>query len=255
MLKLTSALFAVAVLSAQPFHVFPHGWYGDLPITPGNFAAIYGSNLIPSEWCEQPRTQLPPYPTEVCGVRILVDDLAAPLLYVGNNGSGLNSINQINFQVPPLPASAKNTAIRVCVRRSCTAPVSVAVTTFDILIRQSETAYVGGPIWLEFRIPTKPGDADLSTSCRIDLDTYSLEIRRNGRVLSKTALPECIPRPLETSFRIGPKPRVPLHLAYPFETGVYEVRVSGPVFSPDFTHVVRTGYSDWLAIEVHPTPP
>ena len=47
--------------------------------------------------------------------------------------------------------------------------------------------------------------------------------------------------------------RLPVHLYHVFHTpGEYELRMTGPLLTPDLRKVSRTGYSDWIHVTVEP---
>jgi uncharacterized protein (TIGR03437 family) len=62
-------------------------------VAAGSLASLFGANLSPA----QEHASGPPYPTELAGVRVIIDGREAPLLFV--------SPQQINFQVPSQTAN------------------------------------------------------------------------------------------------------------------------------------------------------
>jgi hypothetical protein len=87
--------------------------------------------------------------------------------------------------------------------------------------------------------------------CPWDFGGYEFEVRQNGRLRALAQKPQCVPR--RTMPFVFRSSKLPLHLVYQFDApGTYEVRLSGPILSPDQTTVVRTGRSDWVPIIVQP---
>jgi len=204
-------------------------------LAPGMVVELYGQHLAPEPWCGQPAMPPAPYPTDICGVRVMIGDAPAGLMFVGPG--------QINFKIPsgvPLEGSAP---IRVCVRGACGAPVVMRFSAHKAYLRLRGTAAVHMPVWLEVEAPAP---YEFKFPCHNSLwgfQGFQFEVRRNGQPLSHTRLPEA---PGDCTAAAKPSP-LPLHLLYHFDQpGVYSVRLSGPtVNSPVFQ-------SDWTDITVAP---
>ncbi len=74
-------------------------------IVPGKILSVYGNHLGPTEGQAVPVTSQNRVPTSFAGVEVLIDDVAAPLLFV--------SEHQINFIVPYATQHRYHPAIRV----------------------------------------------------------------------------------------------------------------------------------------------
>lgn len=87
-------------------------------LSPGGLGSIFGSNLAPSI----AGATSTPLPTELAGVSIEVDGVAAPLIFV--------SPNQINFQMPFEASGSSSVEIRAVRDGVAGAAVQAAVATF-----------------------------------------------------------------------------------------------------------------------------
>jgi hypothetical protein len=225
-------------------HVLPLHSYLPRLLTRGQFVSIYGWNLVPKQWCGEPHEQREPYPHELCGARVLIGDRPAGLMYAGPIGNPQMQADQINLQVPPDAPESGMVPIRVCVATTCSDPVPVEFTAKDIILRAKE-AFVHMPLWIEVEIPMNVGFAYPLGVCPWDFGGYEFEVRQNGRLLELARKPQCVPR--RTMPLVFRSSKLPLHLVYEFDApGTYEVRLSGPMLSPDQTTVVHTGRSDWV---------
>ncbi|MBI1358460.1 MAG: hypothetical protein GC160_29335 [Acidobacteria bacterium] len=64
-------------------------------LTPGSFASIFGTGLMEGI-VGVVAASGPPFPTTLRGVKVTIDDVAAPIIAIADTGQG----EQINFQVP-----------------------------------------------------------------------------------------------------------------------------------------------------------
>lgn len=134
--------------SFDKYHVVPHGsHFGPGVLTSGQFASVLGSHLTPERWCDAPHTQQPPYPLTVCGVRVLIDEQPAGLMYVGPYETNTGS-DQVNFQVPERLGTEGDVPFRVCVGDLCSDPLQVPFTNKDIILKVEGKAYVHMPLWV-----------------------------------------------------------------------------------------------------------
>jgi hypothetical protein len=247
-----SLLVAVPCLFAQtaptPTPVFTresirpaHGGESKV-LAPGMVVEIYGQRLAPEPWCGAPRTPPAPYPAEVCGVRVLVGAIPAPLMFVGPG--------QINIRIPEDAPAEGSAPIQVCVRGVCGAPVTMQFAAHKAFLRLRGTAYVHMPVWIDVEQTAREPVRYPCGRTPWSFEGYRLEARRNGQ-----ALPP-IPRPAAARGTAGGcgeaavSAGLPLHLLYDFDQpGVYSVR---------FTSTAREGpgpdailcQSDWTDIAV-----
>jgi len=233
-------------------HILPVGSYVPRLLTRGQFVSIYGWNLLPKKWCEAPHEQREPYPKELCGVQVWIGDRRAGLLYAGSMGNPNMRADQINLQVPLDGPQSGSVPVRVCIEQICGDPVLVEFTAQDIILHVHE-AFVHMPLWVDVEIPMNIGFGYPFSVCPWDFDGYTFEIRQSGRLLPLAQKPQCAPSrgPLYVSH----SSKLPLHLVYHFDVpGTYEIRLSGPILSPDQTSVARIGISEWVPINVEPYP-
>lgn len=244
--------------SFDKYHVVPHGSRsGPGVLTPGQFASILGERLTPELWCDAPHTQQPPYPLSVCGVQVLFHAHPAGLMYVGPYGIATGS-DQINFQVPEGIGTEGEAPVQVCVRNLCSEPLPVPFTNKDILLKLEAKAYVHMPLWVEFTIPLNSAFGYPARACPWDVGGFQIEVRQDGHILPSRPMPKCKElSPLigwsAISVRSRASHRLPVHLYQNFHNpGEYEIRMVGPLLTPDLSKVSRTGYSDWIHITVEP---
>ncbi len=222
-----------------------------LPLSPGMILSIYGANLGPQVGCEATQG----YPTELCGVRVLVADKPVLLMYV--------QAKQINFKVPQDAPLEGKASLRVVYQKQSSASVEVSLGLKSPKLTLEGTARVGSPIWVDVELPFgtefRWGQVIYPVSSYPDdFGCNRLEVRQNGVALA----------PMELSIlpgRIGPgngcgndlvmpkqaavhPGRLPLHLRYKFENpGLYEVRYTR--LRSIFESEVRL-QSDWTPIHV-----
>ena len=103
---------------------------------------LYGGHLAPEAICGQPRVQPA---LEMCGVRVLIGDSPAELLYV--------SSGQINFKIPGDVPAEGFAELRVCVGAVCSAPVSFWFSTRTALLSLEKPASVRMPVWIHVDPP------------------------------------------------------------------------------------------------------
>ena len=134
---------------------------------------IYGENLAPTPWCGVSISQKGPYPLEACGVRVLVGDSRAGLMYAGPK--------QINLVLPADAPTLGTAPMRVCVREVCSDPVEVQFSTHKIFLKVEGKAYVHMPVWLEVE---HPAPYQFRYPCLLwpwgIVDAF-LDVRYNGR--------------------------------------------------------------------------
>jgi hypothetical protein len=235
----------------------PHGEDGKpLLLAPGMIVTVYGADLGPDPWCEQPIPQNGPYPLEACGVRVLVDGRAAGLLFAGSR--------QINFKIPDDAPEDGSAPIQVCVHDACSDRMEVRFSLRKAFIHLQGHAYVHMPVWIEVEQPQCCGIQYPYNMFPLDFGDARFEVFHNGELLK--------PVSTGTSLMMGrtmpqdtPRSRLPLHLMYRFdEPGVYSVRFAGRGYTypgaiemavqSDWTDIVLEPYSDaqryaWLASE------
>jgi hypothetical protein len=240
------------------YHVVPYGsHFGPGVFTTGQFASVLGAHLTPEQWCNAPHTQQPPYPLTVCGVQVLIDAKPAGLMYVGPYGANTGS-DQINFQVPEALGAEGDVPFQVCVVNSCSDPLQITFTNKDILLWVEGKSYVHMPLWVGFKIPLNNRFSYPVSPCPWDFGGFQIEVRKDGRVFPTPPTPKCADTDsvrVVSAIRFGldAHPKLPVHLFHTFETpGEYELRMSGPLLTPDLTRVARTGYSDWIRVTVEP---
>ncbi len=227
-------------------------------MTRGQFVTIYGLNLAPRNWCEEPHAQPNPYPLEVCGVRVLVGGHPAGLMYVGQIGNGVGKV-QVNFQVPADAPAEGMVPIVVCVGAVCSDPVEMEFTAKDILLRVQGDAYVRMPVWIEVEVPANVRFSYPFSFCPWDFGGYEFEIRKDDQRIPPASKPECLQdtkgpmSAISLISHISKTSTLPLHLVHQFDSpGTYEIRLTGPLLSPDLNRGVRAGHSDWTQIIVQP---
>ena len=240
------------------YHVVPYGSYGPGTLTTGQFASVLGWHLTPERWCDAPHATEPPYPLTLCGVQVLVGGHAAGLMYADAVGNRVLGTDQINFQVPANIEAEGEVPIQVCVAGTCSEAVSVPFTNNDILLRVEGKAQVHMPLWADFTIPLNDSFGYPAGPCPWDFDGFQIEVRKDGQILPSRPMPKCItasPPGGPSAIRLHPggAHRLPVHFFHIFDNpGEYEVRMSGPLLTPDRTKVSRTGHSEWVHITVEP---
>jgi hypothetical protein len=210
---------------------------------------IYGEHFA---GCYVSIPQNGPYPTEACGVRVLVGDAPAGLLFV--------SEKQVNLKIPADAPDEGTAPIRICVAGVCSDPVTFRFSSHKAYIAVQGTAYVHMPIWIEVDQPM-PYDIHYPyQTWPWDFGGYQLEVRRNGQ-----PLPRVGPYVAAGGVGIGivggtvapqdsPRSRLPLHLVYRFDQpGTYSVKFTAwrPV-PPNFRSQKIVCESDWTDIIVEP---
>ncbi len=187
-------------------------------LAPGMVLMLYGGHLASEPVCGQPKVQPA---LELCGVRVLIGNSRAELLYV--------SSGQINFKIPADVPAEGFAPLRVCVGAACSTPVRMWFSTRTALLSLEKPAYVHMPVWIHV---DPPPPYFVSYPCWNGpwiLSGYEFEVRRNGRSLAP--MPQRSPPPnwAGSSAERCDGPTVgsslPLHLLYRFdEPGTYSVR-------------------------------
>jgi hypothetical protein len=210
--------------------------------------SIYGQGLGPEKGCEQ---QVGFYPTELCGVQVIIGDRVAGLSYV--------QAKQINFVVPqdvPLEGEAP---MKVVFQNQSSAAATIRLGRELPKLSVEGVARVGSPVWIDVDMPYGWGSVVYPVSSfPNDFGCNQLEVRQNGVALPRIAFSELTGHAgpgngcgNDISIAGHPVPhqgRLPLHLQYHFEKpGVYEVRYTRvrTIFNPE----VRFR-SEWTRIEV-----
>jgi len=114
-------------------------------VSPGMILTFYGENLAPETGCSRQIPQNGPYPSDACGVRVVVDGSPAGLLYVG--------AKQVNFKIPDDAPADGSAPIQVCVRESCSDPVVFRFSARKAFIKLQGHAYVHMPVWIQVEQP------------------------------------------------------------------------------------------------------
>jgi hypothetical protein len=217
------------------------------PLMPNDVVAMYGFNLGPAGACAYPSPSNGIYPTEVCGVQVIVAGVPAQLLAVLER--------QINFKVPAEAPTSGEAAIVVTDRGVSSQPVMVPFGKLKVMLSLAGPAYVHMPVWIDV---DRPRPYDVRYPYALDPRDFGrgrLEVRQNGVIL----------KPFET--RLGnearvrnggsggiapvgsPQGRLPLHLQYRFDApGKYEIRFIGTAG----LQTVPVDESDWTEIEILP---
>ncbi len=219
---------------------------------PGEMATIYGTGLASGESCQQGNPTVP-YPTERCGVRVLVAGQPAGLLYV--------SSTQINLEIPKDVPAAGDAPFIVVVDGRAGPPVLIPFGPPKAILSMEGQAYVDMPVWIHIE---RPQPYDIRYPYSLEAENFGgakFEVRRNGVILT----PRAYQGP---SMRVGigllngsiapegsPKSRLPLHLQFHFDQpGTYSVRFTGTEMRSTVNgiDVVEVERSDWFDIHVQP---
>jgi len=211
--------------------------------SPGMITTFYGANLGPEPTCFEPIPQNGPYPTESCGVRVLVDGRPAGLLYVGPH--------QTNFKIPDEAPEEGLVPVRVCVREVCSDPVVLRFSLRKAYIHLQGHAYVNMPVWLEVNQPW--GDVHYPAGIMpLDLGRAKFEVFHKGEPLAPAqAFGNTLGMGMGAAAGL-PSGRLPLHLHYRFEEpGVYSVRFHGIGYQYPGAKELAIE-SDWTDIVVEP---
>ena len=211
--------------STQPVPVFHREGVGAVGrsakvLAPGMVLSLYGGYLAPEAVCGQPRVQPA---LEMCGVRVLVGDGPAELLYV--------SSGQINFKIPADVPDEGFAELRVCVGAMCSAPVSFWFSTRTALLSLEKPSSVRMPVWIHV---DPPPPYFVSYPCWNGPwmpPGYEFEVQRNSRSFVPIAQPSPPANRVEGNAAPcdGPTVRssLPLHLLYRFDQpGTYSVRLT-----------------------------
>jgi hypothetical protein len=255
---------AVALLAAQLSSVgipyFRKEWVSPgsadflQALMPGSVVELYGRNLALLPLCgpDKPIPPHGPYPTEICGVRVLMAGKPAGLLYV--------SSEQINLQIPADVPNPGPAPVQVWVGDRHSDPVMCDFGRPRTQLRLLAPAYVGMPVWIGLR-RAYPNETRYPYSTDPWDFGGEFELKHNG-----TVVPPWKPAPItaELSGSLSgmfggvpgsPTGRLPLHLAFRFmEPGKYSVRFTGYQTqpAPGGMRRVQVDESDWFDFEVLP---
>lgn len=240
------AVLACAGQSTRPAPVFDRQGIGAVGrsaqvLAPGMVLMLYGGHLAPQSVCGQPAVQPA---RELCGVRVLLDTVAAELLYVGES--------QINFKIPEDAPAERYAPLRVCVGAVCSAPVSMWFSTRTALLSLEKPAYVHMPVWIHVDPPPPYSVTYPCLNGPWTTPGYEFEVRRNGRSLDPA------PQPPPPTKRAGAaqcdaptgRSSLPLHLWYRLdEPGTYSVRFTAREadqsrYQSEWTDIVVGAFSE-----------
>jgi hypothetical protein len=160
--------------------------------------SIYGTALGPAEGCvgradptrvEQPSplrphpafSEMPAYPTELCGVRVEVGGQPAGLLYAQER--------QINFKVPQSAPVEGTAEIKVIHAGRSSQPVEIKFGLEIISVKLAEPARIGMPVWIDVSMPFG-WESSIQYPFALDpADTgcHQVEVRRQGKLLPRLA--------------------------------------------------------------------
>jgi len=226
------------------------------PLMPNDVTALYGRNLAPTAACAYPAPVNGIYPTEVCGVQVIVAGVPAQLLAVLKG--------QINFKVPAEAPISGEAPIVVTVRGVSSQPAMVPFgKRTRVMLSLAGPAYVHMPVWIEvdrFRADV------ISYPYSLDPRNFGggrVEVRFNGIMLKPFENPQSDGPMVFAGLLNGsiapadsPRGRLPLHLQYRFDVpGRYEIRFIGTRMEPEpgrGIQNVQVDESDWTEIEILP---
>lgn len=231
--------------------------------------SIYGKHLGPVEPChrdagfysavgpnsaEAYARALQTLPRVLCGVVVLIEEEAVPLLYVQEG--------QINFLAPNSIPSGRRAALRVMHNGLSSVPVLVKSGPDQMSISQQEAAYTGMPVWVRLH-NVSDGNRPVELPFGIPWIWALPQCPRIEVMYNRSLLPELKAKTQARQFSYSGPPcpspplpdrqsltgRIPLHLRYRFDRpGIYLVR-----------YVPGTGYferrplvaeSQWMPIRV-----
>jgi hypothetical protein len=200
---------------------------------------LYGEHLAPRESCG---TAKAPYPQEICGVRVLVGGIPAPLLYAG--------AGQINLIIPTDAPAEGLVPLVVCSGGVCGAPLSLRFGTRTALLTLEGAAYVHMPVWIHVEPPRPHRVYYPCWESPWRIPGQEFEVRRNGRTLAPASPARAQPPPDragDDTYSCESGRLLPLHLLYRFdEPGTYSVRLTARKGSAVLYE------SDWTDIEIEP---
>ena len=237
----------------------------------GHYLAAAGSGCVGSPDPQRQETPNPRqpfrmfvntsvYPKELCGVRVMVGEQPAGLLYI--------SEKQINFKVPMDAPESGSADLRVVRGGQSSIPVRMETGFAKVTLSLAHPAYMGMPVWLKVNVPEFPDLVRYPYVLgRAGFGCHEVEVRRNGTLLALLPGSDWTRRGMVfsgnvcgsyASAREAPGTgSLPLHLLYRFdEPGTYEVRYTLWSEPPEMTH--RADFriqSEWTAIKVLPSLP
>jgi len=227
-------------------------------VVPGAFLTIYGEHLGPAQTqCIPPAGS--PRPTMLCDTQVLVGYETADLLYVSNT--------QINLRVPDDAPKDGTVELRVIYNGQSSLPVTVTAGLEQTTVSLDGPAYAGMPVWLKVEAPSQFASIRYPfTLGPADFGCNQVEMRRDGRMLPMQPGSDwarygitisgfiCGSISLDRQVSGG---RLPIHLLYRLDPGVYEVRYtlrSGPAGITAPGPEIRV-QSEWTRIEILPARP
>lgn len=224
--KIVGSILFVSVCTAQS--IVPHFTVeGAIPfqsgkprlLAPGMILTIYGDHLAPQENCPEAIPQNGPYPEEACGVKVLVGDRPAGLLYV--------SFRQLNFKIPEDAPAEGTAAIQVCVRESCSGAVPFRFSAFKSYVHVQGPARAGMPIWIELEQPMPYDIRYPFQPWPWNFDGYQVELRYEGNPVTPLHADGAVGTGWSVAPPDSPQSRLPLHMHYRLDRpGRYSVRVT-----------------------------
>jgi len=194
-------------------------------LSPGTLFSIYGRHLGPDNGCH---ADAGTKAFDLCGVRILIGDMAAELSYV--------SEKQVNARIPDASPNTGAAVLTVFRDGVASAPTEIRLGPLPAKIALEGEGRVDGPVWIRVDFPRGGGVAYPVRLEPWNFNCEAFEVRKDGKALTpispNPAIAMMFSGPLcgFLSFPSGEKPhtgRLPLHLQYRFEApGTYEVRYS-----------------------------
>jgi len=237
----------------EPRDIRPQGSAEPRPLLPGIGVWIFGVNLGPN--CSVANVMDPStYKTELCGVRVLFDDIPARLLYT--------SSGQINLIVPDHAWENATVNVRVIHPGGASAVVPVRFGVDRPVLSLAEPAFVGMPVWIHVEMPVGRGSLRYPHwTAPWALAPGKFEVRFAGRDIPiLTELPFVPPSlgPWKVGLPHEPPERylgrAPLHLVYSLNrAGTYEVRYTATQVTWRAPRNRSYQQSEWTRIEIQPS--
>ena len=261
----------VAAPSFLRERVLPSGGARPVPLAPGMLFSIYGDNLGPDTGCtgraDPHRTEMASayrpnqfgvelyiYPKELCGVRVLVGDEPAGMLYAQKK--------QINFKVPQQTPVSGFTTLQVIYRGASNSPIVMPLGLEMVTLSFEKQLHAGGPVWVSVELPSSwQSPVQYPVSLTPDnFGCHEFAVRQNGVPLDRRPHPPVILLPRgggspwncgatnfsELNLHAG---RLPLHLRYELNRpGTYEVQYVQRSYRQGGVDVLRK--SAWTRFEL-----
>ena len=251
----------------KAYQIAPDGGW----LWPGEMATIYGKDLGPEELCVRAAGPFHPeggntseeleevariLPIQLCGVRVLIDEEPAPLIYVYRS--------QINFVVPASRSRGEKVMLRVVRTGVSSIPVSLKYGPDRMSLVQQQATYTGMPVWVRlYNVSEGKQPVELPLGLSLIWSSEKcphIEVKYQGAPLPELKM-ENPPRSIRFSGNICSSPpvpdrqslagRIPLHLRYRMDRpGTYFARyVPG---SGMFGMKVKTAETQWTPVAVKP---